>query len=325
VFVPGLGNDNVNGGGGVDLLDVSASAAAATINLETGTATSDQGTDTFAAIEQFATGAGNDTLIPDIQTGLPPVATFDWFADGGIDTVNGSTNTGGFTVDLSTLGDPGTGPGGGCSGIPSPSVQDAGAGSCTIVENATGGSGNDTLIGSPASNVLLGGAGIDFINGDAGNDLVVGNAGNDNLSGGTGADTLSFLTAPSGEIIDLQLGFASGGDGDDAIGFFEIVIGSEFNDQITGGQTAFDLNLRVRGRGGNDIITGTNSADTLAGNVGNDVIRGGAGDDIGRGGGGNDVLFGSGGDDFLFGGAGTDEANGGRGNDRCRAEVRRSC
>lgn len=312
-FVPGAGNDKVTGGAGTDMLDVSASVTAATINLETGSATSDQGTDTFLTIETFATGAANDVVIPDITTGLP--AGFDWFSDGGIDLIDGSTTTTGFSVDLSNLGGPT-----GCK-------AGAGLGLCTDVENATGGSGNDILTGSAISNVLIGGAGFDTIAAGGGNDRVEGGAGNDTLAGGTGADTLVYVNAPSGEVIDLQLGFASGGDGDDAIGFFEIVLGSDFNDQITGGQgTFFDVNLRIRGRGGNDLITGSSSNDTLAGGGGNDTVRGGAGDDILRGAAGNDSLFGSSGDDFLFGGRGTDRGRGGSGDDRCRGvEDKRSC
>lgn len=323
-FAPGAGDDDVDGNGGTaDMLDQSEATAAVTVNIETGTSTG-LGTDTFEDIETFATGAGDDVVIPDNETGLP--ALFDWFAGDGIDTIDGSTNTSGFTVDLSVLGDPDpVGPPVGCSVTP-PALPNVGGGTCIVVENATGGSGNDALTGNPISNVLLGNAGLDTLAADGGNDFVEGGAGNDSLAGGSGADFLSYVNAPSGEVIDMQLGFASGGDGDDAIGFFEIVLGSDFGDEITGGQTSLDANLRVRGRGGNDLITGTNSSDTLAGGGGNDVIRGGGGDDIVRGAAGNDRLFGSSGDDFLFGGRGTDVGRGGAGNDICRGiEDRRSC
>jgi Ca2+-binding RTX toxin-like protein/methionine-rich copper-binding protein CopC len=49
-----------------------------------------------------------------------------------------------------------------------------------LIENATGGQGNDTLIGNAANNRLLGGAG---------NDLLVGGGGNDEIDGGSGNDT----------------------------------------------------------------------------------------------------------------------------------------
>lgn len=59
-----------------------------------------------------------------------------------------------------------------------------------VIENATGGQGNDTLIGNAASNVLLGGGGNDTLNGGAGNDALYGGSGNDILIGGLGNDTL---------------------------------------------------------------------------------------------------------------------------------------
>jgi serralysin len=60
------------------------------------------------------------------------------------------------------------------------------------IENASSGSGNDTLIGNDAANVLSGGAGNDALNGGAGNDRLVGGAGTDTLSGGAGADIFVF-------------------------------------------------------------------------------------------------------------------------------------
>ncbi len=67
------------------------------------------------------------------------------------------------------------------------------------VERATGGAGNDVLVGSVAINLLTGNNGDDELYGDAGNDtlkggggidLLVGDAGNDKLYGGVGADSL---------------------------------------------------------------------------------------------------------------------------------------
>lgn len=52
----------------------------------------------------------------------------------------------------------------------------------TDVENVTGGSGSDRLIGSAANNIL---------SGREGNDTLTGNAGNDTANGSTGTDTCS--------------------------------------------------------------------------------------------------------------------------------------
>lgn len=66
-----------------------------------------------------------------------------------------------------------------------------------IIENATGGSGQDTVTGNEWDNVISGGKGADRLNGSTGNDRLVGGAGNDNLSGGTGRDCFLFDTALS--------------------------------------------------------------------------------------------------------------------------------
>ncbi|MBR1034095.1 M10 family metallopeptidase, partial [Bradyrhizobium liaoningense] len=49
----------------------------------------------------------------------------------------------------------------------------------SYIDNATGGSGNDTIIGNPIANVLNGGAGNDTITGGGGNDTIIGGAGTD--------------------------------------------------------------------------------------------------------------------------------------------------
>jgi Ca2+-binding RTX toxin-like protein len=69
-------------------------------------------------------------------------------------------------------------------------------GPSVVIENATGGSGNDSLIGNVAANVLTGGAGKDSINGFAGNDKLRGGDGNDTIAGGAGYDAFLFNTAP---------------------------------------------------------------------------------------------------------------------------------
>ena len=75
-------------------------------------------------------------------------------------------------------------------------------------------------------------------------------------------------------------------------------------------------NNRIRGRRGNDILTGLEGNDKLAGRAGNDILGGGDGDDILRGQQGNDRLFGQAGEDVLRGGGGNDILYGGAGSDR---------
>ncbi|MBX9775397.1 MAG: M10 family metallopeptidase C-terminal domain-containing protein, partial [Xanthobacteraceae bacterium] len=89
---------------------------------------------------------------------------------------------------------------------------------CTI-ENATGGTGADTINGNSANNVLSGGNGADTIDGADGNDTINGNAGNDTMWGGaaddtfvysTGADTIKDFTAGAGGVDEIDLRGVSG-------------------------------------------------------------------------------------------------------------------
>jgi Ca2+-binding RTX toxin-like protein len=78
-----------------------------------------------------------------------------------------------------------------------------------VIEDARGGSGNDTLIGNSAANTLDGRAGADTLRGLAGNDVyVVGNAGdivNEGVAGSSGIDTvrssISFSLVNSAHVL----------------------------------------------------------------------------------------------------------------------------
>lgn len=60
----------------------------------------------------------------------------------------------------------------------------------THIEDATGGAGDDTLIGSGDDNGLIGGAGADSLSGAGGADVLTGGSGTDRLDGGDGDDRL---------------------------------------------------------------------------------------------------------------------------------------
>lgn len=79
-----------------------------------------------------------------------------------------------------------------------------------LIENAAGGSGNDTLIGNGVANRLDGGAGADRLISGSGNDRLFGGSGNDRLSGGAGND---LLTGGTG------LDRLAGGAGQDSFAF----------------------------------------------------------------------------------------------------------
>ena len=67
----------------------------------------------------------------------------------------------------------------------------------SLIENATGGTGDDRMLGNQVANTLSGGAGDDALSGGAGADILIGGGGNDRMRGGAGADTF-FFTGKSG-------------------------------------------------------------------------------------------------------------------------------
>jgi len=294
-FVPGDGDDDITGNAGDDdVIDWSSSSAGMVIDPANGSATG-QGTDTFTDVTGFVGSALDDTLLWDGTTTL--------FVGGdGTDKVDASTSTTGQVIDLDVL-----------DGTP---VSGVGATPDTL-ENAIGGSANDSLLGNDTRNRLDGGDGDDTLSGMAGNDFLIGGAGNDNYTGGDGADKVSFKNSPHGVEADLLSGFATG-EGDDSFGDApEIVVGSQFNDNFTGGGGTVAANFRFIGNNGKDILTGSGSNDTMKGGGGKDTLRGVGGDDTLTGGNGNDQ---------IFGGGGTDIGNGGNGKDTCKGvEIRNSC
>ncbi|HEY1632244.1 MAG TPA: M10 family metallopeptidase C-terminal domain-containing protein [Rhizomicrobium sp.] len=64
----------------------------------------------------------------------------------------------------------------------------------SLIENAKGGAGNDTIAGNDANNELSGGDGNDTLSGGNGNDVLYGGNGADTLDGGAGADIFSYTS-----------------------------------------------------------------------------------------------------------------------------------
>ena len=147
--------------------------------------------------------AGVDTLKDNDTSGAANKDTYD--GGDGADLVDYESRTAPVTVDLMT--DQG---------------GEAGEGDILAkIENAGGGSGNDTLNGDENANFLSGVAGDDTVNGRAGddqiggftgNDTLIGEAGRDDLEGGDGDDTLRLLN-PAGQHDRLL----TCGDGKDTI------------------------------------------------------------------------------------------------------------
>ncbi|TCD11308.1 DUF4214 domain-containing protein [Oricola cellulosilytica] len=62
----------------------------------------------------------------------------------------------------------------------------------SLIENAIGGSGNDTVTGNQANNILTGNSGNDTLYGMGGSDTLVGGDGDDVNDGGAGTDTAAY-------------------------------------------------------------------------------------------------------------------------------------
>ena len=231
----------------------------------------------------------NPTHASDSDEYVLPDSNSDWQAiwdTGGIDTIryDGARAT---TIDLR----PATlqyGEGGG--GFVSAANGIAGGftiANGVIIENAIGGSGNDTLIGNDAANTLQGNSGNDILSGGDGDDTIRGGNGNDTASGGVGDDQID------------------GGANDDRLH------GNSGADRVLGGNGT----NTIYGNSGADILTGGTGVDTIFGNTGNDTISGGGGNDLLYGGRGNDTIDGGAGNDRITGGMGQDTQTGGAGAD----------
>ena len=227
------------------------------------------------------------------------------------------------------------------------------------VEGLVGSSFDDLLLGDDGSNLLVGEEGDDVIEARGsgtlagrGADILDGTFGDDVLDGGEGADIVRFEDSPEPVAVDLVAGTATGW-GTDALSEIEAVIGTEWDDSLTGdaGDNAFVGGLGddvLDGAGGVDqaaffdsfeavvvdLAAGTAigwGADTLVaiedvtGSGRADVLLGDEGPNRIAGGSGADAISGAGGDDVLVGNRGTDDADGGEGTDACDAETEVAC
>ncbi|WP_180940855.1 calcium-binding protein [Sinorhizobium mexicanum] len=277
--------------------------------------------------------AGNDTL-----RGGTGKDTLDGGA--GLDTADYGDKTGAVAVTL--------------AGAANASVRIAGVVEDTIrnIENVTGGTGADVLIGDGLANRLIGAAGNDSLSGAAGNDTLRGGAGKDTLDGGAGLDTADYGDKTGAVAVTLA-GAANAsvriaGVVEDTIRNIENVTGGAGADVLIGDGLA----NRLIGAAGNDSLSGAAGNDTLRGGAGKDTLDGGAGVDTAdysdktaavsvamagatnaavsvagvaedtvrsieniTGGAGADVLTGDGFANRLAGGVGNDTLRGGGGND----------
>ncbi len=166
------------------------------------------------------------------------------------------------------------------------SVSDSGGtDTLTSIEGILTGSGNDNLTilstTSQGANVSSG-SGSDTVTTGVGNDIVDAGTGNNTVNGGSGVDTISYDSNNKGINASLVTGTASSNDSNynittnDTITNFENILGSNFDDILTGNSASNVLN----GGFGDDVISGGGGADTLIGGMGADTLTGGSGADI---------------------------------------------
>ena len=328
----GAGADILQGGGGVDTADYTDALAGVIVDLKTGIVSGGAGADSLSGIETIIGSAFNDRLTSFTSANL---------LDGG----EGDDQLSGFGGDDSLIGGLGNdlligGAGNdridGGTGRDTASYRGAIAtGGVTVnllTGTSSGAQGNDTLI---KIEDLIGSDFNDVLTGDKGANQITGGAGDDSLGGGLGIDTVSYAEAGAGVSVSLLSGQATGGAGTDQLLGFENIIGSDFDDSLTGDGGD---NVLVGGAG-NDLLDGQAGIDTadyktakaavtadlgagtatlglevdslvsienLIGSKFSDSLTGGLGGNMLDGGRGKDLIIGGIGADHLTGGAGND-------------------
>ena len=132
--------------------------------------------------------------------------------------------------------------------------------------------GADTINGEGGLDRLFGGPGRDTVNGGPQNDVISGDSGGDTLNGQAGFDQLDFSASPN-PILGEMNGVFSGWGIDSSAGF-ESLVGSQFNDALSGTAAVDSIN----GLGGDDLILNTavihglDASNTFLGGEGDDTV-----------------------------------------------------
>jgi len=285
------GNDTLDGGFGTDTVSYAAATSAVNVNLLTGSATGGAGTDVLRNFENITGSAHADTLIGDAQANVLRGMDGNDSLDGGAgndtlfgglgnDTLRGGNGV--DTLDFSALGNAInvnlniSYTGGTATGEGSDTLHDIE----TVIGTAYADTISDSGYYNNLHNLFDGRGGNDTLSGGKGNDTLIGGKGNDVLSGGEGIDTVDYsgntAAGVTGGIASGQM--VSSDSGTDTLTGFEVFIGTQFADNVTGSDAA-------------DTLFGGLGNDTLIGGLGNDVIDGGEGADSMVGGAGDDTYY----------------------------------
>ncbi len=130
------------------------------------------------------------------------------------------------------------------------------------IENVVGSNYGDELTGDEKDNGLNGGGGNDTFFGSKGDDTLIGGEGDD--------DTVDYSDNDQAISANLARNTVTKGDGNgtDTISTIENVVGSDFDDILTGDEKDNELD----GRGRNDTFYGSKGNDTLIGGDGFDTV-----------------------------------------------------
>ena len=156
----------------------------------------------------------------------------------------------------------------------------------SLIENAIGGSGNDTVSGNQAANTLWGQGGNDTLlgmdnsddlSGGNGADTLYGGSGHDRLIGGSGVDRLLGGGGNDIHVVDAQgEAVEVAGQGIDTVhSTVSYALGSAIERLVLLGRD----NLSGTGNEQDNTLTGNNGGNSLTGGGGLDVLRGGRGND----------------------------------------------
>ena len=263
----GIGNDTLNGLGGLDTASYAQAAAGVNVSLNASQASNDGagGVDTLNGIENVTGSNFNDTLVGNAlgNTLAGGTGADTLVGVGGADTLSGGA--GAANTMIGGLGDD--------HYVVSASdtiVELAGEGVDSIdttfntytqrnnVENLTFiGAGNFTGNGNALANLIIGAGGADVLFGAGGNDTLV---------GAGGLDTVTYAAAAGSVNANLTAMRASvdGNGGADTFVGVENLTGSAFTDLLVG-------NVEV------NVMNGGLERDTLLGFGGNDMLHGGSG------------------------------------------------
>ncbi|HEV2561022.1 MAG TPA: calcium-binding protein [Rhizomicrobium sp.] len=274
----GPGDDTLDGQGGNDTASYSDATGGVTVDLNVSGPQAighGVGTDTLISIENLTGSDYADTLIGNASNNvLDGGKGNDTLSGGdGSDIASYADATGGVTVDLNIA-----------------SAQNVGGGdgvdTLTSIEGIQGSNFADTLTASTAA--------VNTLNGGGGDDTLIAIFNNDRLDGGDGNDTVDYSSAANRIFADMHF------EGSNATTVSIIGVGSEYLTSV-------------------ENIIGTAFNDTITGNASDNYINGGAGNDqIDMSYGGVDRVDGGYGDDTIaFGAAFTaaDKIDGGAGTD----------